>query len=114
MSHHDQLASNNLVKFYGARKIFCGEVLRIIVRGETPDAEIIQPLPYVLGFGISPAGIRGVELDVFLADLGHGADRAHEVLLQLVANRVKFQANRNVLALGRGGDNRRRCGNAEK
>src|SRR4029077_20582480 len=107
--HHDQLASNDLVEFDGARKALQLEGLGIVMGREATDTQVVHEFSDILSLIVGPAEVRRIELDNFVSDFGNRADGARQVLFEFLANRVEFQTHRNTLALSRSGNDGSRC-----
>src|SRR5262249_30729574 len=94
--HHDEFAADDLVDLDGVGEALRLEGLRAVVRGEAADAEIVQELSNVFSIARRPLEVGCIELHALVTHLGYGPDRAHEVLLELVADGVELEAERDA------------------
>ena len=86
-------------------EILSCERFRAVVRGEAADAGIVENLSHLLGVAGGPIEIGSVEFDAFVAHLCDCHNGAHEILLQLIADGVEFEADWDLPLFCRG----RRC-----
>ena len=87
----------NLVELDRLVQTFGTQCSRTVVRGQAVNTEIVQrALADFLGVARRPVIVRRVELNHLISHFGDGTHCTHEVFCKLVANRIEFQANRNL------------------
>ena len=97
---HQILRAQNLVQLDGFLHAVGRKALAAVVRGPAGYARIVHHFTDFFGALGRPGGIRREELHHGVAHLGHRAHGRRHVFGQLIANRIKFEAHRDVAAGG--------------
>src|SRR6266478_3881664 len=67
----------------------------VVVCREAPDPQIVQKLSHLLGLTLGPFEIGRIEFDALKSHLRDGAHGGLRVFFQFIADRIKFEAERN-------------------
>src|SRR5262245_51689056 len=103
---HDNVpASQRLVQLDRFWKILGREVTFAVVGRAAGDAEVVEQLSNIPGVWERPVEVWSVKLNAFVTHFRDSADSAHQVVFQLLPNRIKLEADGYALVPGRASQN---------
>src|SRR5437667_403574 len=98
----------------GPTKPSHGVRVRLHTRANIDWKRDVEQFAQLLGFVLGPLEIRGVEFHTLVAHFGDSTHRSLRVALQLFADGVKLQPNRDGGSRASPPCERQRCGEGEK